>query len=96
MDRTKVCNRCEMNLQESEFSKDRANRDGLRRICRTCASVAYRNRYTRDPSVFKRCATRAYERNPERQRACNARNARERYAGRAARIPRYLAEIPQD
>jgi hypothetical protein len=95
VERMKVCGRCELNLPEGEFYRDKSRADGRNTYCKTCISVKARIRYERDPTVIKRCARRAYERNPTRQNASARRSQARRRQGIPPREPLYLAEIPK-
>lgn len=96
MERLKVCNRCELNLPESEFGQNKTKRDGLEYICKTCVSVRARERYQRYRERYIASSMKWQREHPERVEATWRRQyARRTTPGYAPREPRYLAEIPE-
>lgn len=62
----KTCNKCGVSKDETEFSKDKQTKDGLRGYCRACGSVMWKKAYAADPEYWKQRSKNWCLLNPEK------------------------------
>ena len=69
----KVCRKCNVLKNESEFSIKRANKDGLDSYCKECNRKTAQEYRNKNPAKVKEISKRAREKNPEKVRETNRR-----------------------
>jgi hypothetical protein len=84
----KICIWCKVEKEESEFNKDKRNKDGLVGNCRVCGSAASKRWSDANKKAIKERGARYYQENKEYIRKRGAkyyRENKERFSGRSAR-----------
>lgn len=61
---TKKCGRCQQELDQTAFNRNRASSDGLQRLCRPCQLAANRDWAERHPEVRRAMCRRREARHP--------------------------------
>ncbi len=64
---TKICSKCNLEQNKTEFRKDRTKKDGLRPNCKTCSKQYEENRRLTNPTLTKEKLKKFYENNPEKR-----------------------------
>ena len=64
---TKICSKCNLEQNKTEFRNDRTKKDGLRPDCKTCSKKYEENRRLTNPTLTKEKLKKFYENNPEKR-----------------------------
>lgn len=64
---TKICSKCNLEQNKTEFRNDRTKKDGLRSSCKTCSKQYEENKRFTNPTLTKEKLKKFYEKNPEKR-----------------------------
>ena len=64
---TKICSKCNLEQNKTEFRNDRTKKDGLRPNCKTCSKKYEENIRLTNPTLTKEKLKKFYENNPEKR-----------------------------
>lgn len=64
----KTCSKCGAEKDETEFSKDKYQKDGLRTRCRSCMSEVWKAGYAANPEYYKQRSKDWVRDNPEKSK----------------------------
>jgi len=64
----KVCSKCQIEKDLTEYRKDCTKKDGLRPECKTCVKNFEKNKRNQNPDMMKEKLKKFYQENPEKRK----------------------------